>query len=64
MIHASPGLIGHYLFERNDLVGNVRVFRNDYPGYWFLFGNHVMTCNILTLNHVPFSKLSKESKAE
>jgi hypothetical protein len=56
VVHAVPGLIGHKLFEPNPDVGDVRVFRKDYPTYWFLFGNHVMTMNIFLLRHKPFGK--------
>lgn len=56
VVHAAPGLLGHKLFEPNPTVGDLRVFRNDFPPLWFLFGNHVMTFNILTGRHVPFSK--------
>lgn len=27
-----PGLLGHYLFEPNQTVGNLRINRKDYPG--------------------------------
>jgi hypothetical protein len=43
LVHAGPGLIGHRLFERNAAVGDVRVLRQDYPGYWFMAANHWMT---------------------
>jgi len=47
VVHAAPGLLGHRLFERNAAVGNLRVLRTDYPGYWFLLGNHVMLFRLL-----------------
>ncbi len=53
IVHAVPGLIGHKLFEPNAAVGDVRVFRKDYPTYYFLFGNHVMTMNIFLSRHKP-----------
>jgi hypothetical protein len=40
--HVLPGLIGHYLFERSESVGNLRVNRKDFPIYWFLVANHFM----------------------
>jgi hypothetical protein len=43
LLHAAPGLLGHRLFERNSEVGDVRITRTDYPMYWFILGNHVMT---------------------
>lgn len=51
LVHAGPGLLGHYLFEPNAAVGNLRVLRKDFPGLYFLLGNHVMALNILTLRH-------------
>jgi hypothetical protein len=57
VVHAAPGLLGHKLFEPNAAVGNLRVFRTDYPGRWFLVGNHIMTFRILTfLHHNPHRK--------
>jgi hypothetical protein len=43
-----PGLIGHYLFERNDTIGNLRLDRADYPKLWFLWGNYMMTWDFFT----------------
>lgn len=45
---AVPGLIGHRLFEPSPQVGDLRVLRDDYPAYWFLFGNFVLTYDVLT----------------
>jgi hypothetical protein len=45
--HAVPGLIGHRLFERDASVGDVRVFRSDVPGWWFLIANHMLAVDIL-----------------
>lgn len=56
VVHAAPGLLGHRLFEQNKQVGNLRVFRTDYPGYWFLFGNHVMTFELLTFRFRRFKE--------
>lgn len=53
VVHAAPGLLGHKLFEPNPNVGDLRVLRTDFPGYWFLAANHVMTFNILTFRHTP-----------
>lgn len=43
VVHALPGLIGHRLFERNAVVGDVRVLRKDFSPLWFIAGNHVLT---------------------
>jgi hypothetical protein len=48
IVHVVPGLIGHLLFERNGAVGNVRVLRTDFPGYWFMIANHVLLFRLLT----------------
>ncbi len=43
VVHAAPGLLGHRLFERNAAVGDLRVLRRDFPGWWFIVANHRMT---------------------
>ncbi len=43
VVVAAPGLFGHYLFERNDAVGNARFLRQDFPSLWFLWGNFRLT---------------------
>jgi hypothetical protein len=43
-----PGLIGHRLFEPSPQVGDLRILRDDFPAYWFLVGNYVMTWDVLT----------------
>lgn len=48
LVIVLPGLAGHRLFERNAEVGDLRIARKDYPGYWFLIANHVLTARILT----------------
>jgi hypothetical protein len=57
LAHAGPGLLGHFLFERNAEAGNLRVLRRDVPGWWFLVANHLMTgrtiIRLFTLRH-PF----------
>lgn len=45
---ALPGLIGHRLFEPSPQVGDLRVLRDEFPAYWFLVGNYVMTCDVLS----------------
>jgi hypothetical protein len=45
--HAAPGLIGHRMFERDANVGDVRVFRSDVPGWWFLIANHMLAIDLL-----------------
>jgi hypothetical protein len=47
VVHAVPGLLGHRLFDRNTEVGDLRVLRSDYPGYWFIAANHIMTAGLL-----------------
>ena len=42
LVHAAPGLIAHRLFERNAVVGDVRITRKDYPLWWFILANHRM----------------------
>jgi hypothetical protein len=42
-VHALPGLLGHRLFERNPAVGDLRVLRRDFPGWWFIIANHRLT---------------------
>ena len=46
LIHAAPGLIGHRLFERNADVGDLRVLRRDFPGWWFIIANHRLTFDL------------------
>ena len=48
VLNIVPGLIGHRLFERNSDVGDMRFMRTDYPGMWFLLGNHVMLWELVT----------------
>jgi hypothetical protein len=48
VVHVVPGLIGHRLFERNAAVGDVRITRTDFPGYWFMIANHVLLFRLLT----------------
>ena len=49
VVHATPGLIGHRVFERSAdaRVGDVRVLRTDFPLRFFLFGNHVLAASVL-----------------
>jgi hypothetical protein len=47
VVHALPGLVGHRLFERNVVVGDIRVLRKDYPPLWFIAGNHLMSIELL-----------------
>lgn len=46
-IHGVPGLLGHYLFEKNKDVGDLRVNRKDYPIYWFIAANNLMAFQAL-----------------
>ena len=48
LVNAVPGLLGHKLFEPNLQVGDIRVFRNDFPKYWFLVANHKLTLQVLS----------------
>jgi hypothetical protein len=56
IIHALPGLIGHRIFERNEVVGDFRFTRKDYPNYFFIIANHLLLLEVLT------GKLLKRSK--
>jgi Protein of unknown function (DUF962) len=47
-VHALPGLIGHRLFDRDEVVGDLRITRSDYPLWWFIRANHRMTWDVLT----------------
>jgi hypothetical protein len=47
IVHAAPGLLGHRLFERNAAVGDLRVLRNDFPGWWFIVANHWLTFDLM-----------------
>jgi hypothetical protein len=46
-VHAVPGLIGHRLVERSAAVGDIRVTRKDFPVWWFIVGNHLMTWDLV-----------------
>lgn len=46
-LHGVPGLIGHYFFEQDKKVGNLRVTRKDYPIYWFIAANNLMAFQAL-----------------
>jgi hypothetical protein len=48
IVHTAPGLIGHRLFERNDIVGDVRITRTDFPPHWFIAANHIFLFRMLT----------------
>lgn len=49
IVHASPGLIGHKLFERSDAAGsNNRILRSDFPLYWFIIANHMSLWKLVT----------------
>jgi hypothetical protein len=48
IVHAVPGLIGHRLFDRDTEVGDVRLLRKDFPLYWFIVANHILTARVLT----------------
>jgi hypothetical protein len=54
LVVSIPGLIGHYLFERDDTIGNLRLDRTDYPKLWFLWGNYMMTWDFFTKPFVGF----------
>ena len=46
-LHAIPGLLGHFFFEKNDEVGDLRINRKDYPIYWFIAANNLMAFHLL-----------------
>jgi hypothetical protein len=47
--HVLPGLFGHRFFDRDERLGDVRLTRTDFPLWWFLVANHLMTFRVLTL---------------
>jgi hypothetical protein len=47
VVHALPGLIGHRLFERNFVLGDLRFVDGHYPPLWFIVANHIMTWEVL-----------------
>jgi hypothetical protein len=47
VVHAVPGLVGHRLFERNAVVGDIRVLRTDFPAWWFIAANHRLTFEVV-----------------
>jgi hypothetical protein len=48
VVHGAPGVLGHRLFERNAMVGDLRVTRDDFPLWWFIMANHVMLVEVLS----------------
>jgi hypothetical protein len=61
IVHAVPGLVGHRLFERNAVLGDVRVFRGQYPGHWYMLANHIMTAQVL-INVVTLKKPRRQGR--
>jgi len=47
VVHAAPGLLGHRLFERNEVIGHARWQRKDFPLWWFIAANHRFLCEKL-----------------
>jgi hypothetical protein len=47
IVHVGPGLIGHRFFDRDEAIGDIRLLRTDYPLWWFLIANHIMTAGLL-----------------
>lgn len=45
--HATPGLIGHRLFDRNPEIGDIRFLGGKFPNLWFIAANHVLTASVL-----------------
>lgn len=43
-----PGLIGHRLFERDEVVGDLRFTRQDAPIHWATLGGFLMAARLLT----------------
>ena len=62
VVHAAPGLIGHRLFERNSVVGDIRVTRKDYSPLWFIAANHWMAVDLLCKGFY-WRKLPEQSEA-
>lgn len=48
IVHVVPGLIGHRFFDRDAALGDIRLNRTDFPLWWFLIANHIMTIEVLT----------------
>jgi hypothetical protein len=46
-VHAVPGLIGHRLFDRNEALGDIRIFSGTVPVYWYMIANHLMTVDVV-----------------
>jgi hypothetical protein len=46
--HVAPGLVGHRLFDRDQILGDIRLTRTDFPLWWFLIANHLMAARVLT----------------
>jgi hypothetical protein len=55
---AVPGLIGHRLFERNEVIGDARFLRKDYPLHYFLIGNYYITWDLIFRPSTLFRKRS------
>ena len=49
IVHAAPGLVGHRLFDRDEELGDLRITRTDYPLWWFIIANHLLTFDVLTM---------------
>jgi hypothetical protein len=47
LVHVGPGLIGHLFFEREEDVGDARIFHTDVPAWWFMVANHMMTAQMI-----------------
>jgi hypothetical protein len=45
-VHALPGLLGHRLFEKSPELGNLRINRTDFPLWWFIIANHILTAKV------------------
>lgn len=48
LVHALPGLLGHWLLERNPDVGDTRLLRKDAPLHWFIVANHLLLLRLIT----------------
>ncbi|HYX34106.1 MAG TPA: Mpo1-like protein [Oligoflexus sp.] len=46
IVHGVPGIIGHRMFERDNSVGDLRINRRDFPLWWFIIANHILTYQI------------------
>ena len=47
IVFTVPGLVGHKMFEPNPDAGDLRITRRDFPFHWFIFGNYMLSYELL-----------------